>query len=407
MSTLKVIQIQHPSAASAALTLDASGNLSTSGTLTFPAGSASSPSIQATGDPNTGLFFPAADTIAFAEGGTEVLRIDSSGRVGIGTSAPSNTLHVSGTAGTPVVFERTNTTGTFLALKDSTSQTFIGNTNGVFSIQTPGSSYSDKFVVTSGGLVGIGTSSPNKPLQIYSGSVDSEIRLQTNSGTEQNAYITLRNSGGKLDIYSVNSDIALNPGNSVAATFKADGKVGIGTASPSVKLEISGAANQNEIRSVDGTINSQWYQDNNGYAIFGTFSNHPQVFRTNGSERLRIPAAGGFCIGSSTSPNSLTATSGIRLGGSTIASYDFINVTTTPVTIANGVGIGGFGFVQAYNTSSGAQYTGIIMWRAGVVAVISESNALGFGLTYSVSGSTLRLQTASGTVTGSIISLAS
>jgi hypothetical protein len=47
------------------------------------------------------------------------------------------------------------------------------------------------------------------------------------------------------------------------------------------------------------------------------------------------------------------------------------------------------------------------MWRAGVVAVISESNALGFGLTYSVSGSTLRLQTASGTVTGSIISLAS
>lgn len=96
MSTLKVIQIQHPSAASAALTLDASGNLSTSGTLTFPAGSASSPSIQATGDPNTGIFFPAADTIAFAEGGTEVLRIDSSGRLGLGTSSPSERLHVVG-----------------------------------------------------------------------------------------------------------------------------------------------------------------------------------------------------------------------------------------------------------------------------------------------------------------------
>jgi hypothetical protein len=77
------------------------------------------------------------------------------------------------------------------------------------------------------------------------------------------------------------------------------------------------------------------------------------------------------------------------------------------VTIANGVGIGGMGFVQAYNTSTGAQYTGIIMWRSGIVAVVSESNALGFALTYSVSGSTLRLQTASGTVTGSIISLGS
>jgi hypothetical protein len=94
MSTLKVIQIQHPSAASAALTLDSSGNLTTSGTLTFPAGSASSPSIQATGDPNTGLFFPAADTIAFAEGGTEVLRIDSSGRLGLGTTSPAYPLSI-------------------------------------------------------------------------------------------------------------------------------------------------------------------------------------------------------------------------------------------------------------------------------------------------------------------------
>jgi uncharacterized protein YaiE (UPF0345 family) len=35
------------------------------------------------------MFFPAADTIAFAEGGAEVMRIDSSGNVGIGTSSPT------------------------------------------------------------------------------------------------------------------------------------------------------------------------------------------------------------------------------------------------------------------------------------------------------------------------------
>ncbi len=38
------------------------------------------------------------------------LVIDSSGRVGLGTSSPSNIFHVSGTAGTPAVFERTSTT---------------------------------------------------------------------------------------------------------------------------------------------------------------------------------------------------------------------------------------------------------------------------------------------------------
>ena len=40
-------------------------------------GSASTPAVQGT-DTNTGIFFPAADTIAFAEGGTEVMRLDSS-----------------------------------------------------------------------------------------------------------------------------------------------------------------------------------------------------------------------------------------------------------------------------------------------------------------------------------------
>jgi hypothetical protein len=43
-------------------------------------GSAGTPAVQGS-DTNTGVFFPAADTIAFAEGGAEVMRIDSSGNV--------------------------------------------------------------------------------------------------------------------------------------------------------------------------------------------------------------------------------------------------------------------------------------------------------------------------------------
>jgi hypothetical protein len=51
-------------------------------------GTAAAPALRGT-DANTGIFFPAADTIAFAEGGAEAMRIDSSGNVGIGTSSPS------------------------------------------------------------------------------------------------------------------------------------------------------------------------------------------------------------------------------------------------------------------------------------------------------------------------------
>jgi hypothetical protein len=58
------------------------------------AGTVSLPSITTTGDTNTGIFFPAADTIAFAEGGAEAMRIDSSGQLMLGTATSTNTLSV-------------------------------------------------------------------------------------------------------------------------------------------------------------------------------------------------------------------------------------------------------------------------------------------------------------------------
>jgi hypothetical protein len=62
-------------------------------------GSASTPSLFFTGDANTGLFSPTADTIAFAEGGSEAMRIDSSGRLLVGTTtatANGGVLELSG-----------------------------------------------------------------------------------------------------------------------------------------------------------------------------------------------------------------------------------------------------------------------------------------------------------------------
>ena len=54
------------------------------------AGTESLPSLVATGDTNTGFWFPAADTIAASTGGTRRLTVDSSGNLGLGATPTAN-----------------------------------------------------------------------------------------------------------------------------------------------------------------------------------------------------------------------------------------------------------------------------------------------------------------------------
>ena len=98
--------------------LTASTTLGVTGVATFSAGTAALPALTTSGDTNTGIFFPAADTVATSVAGTEGMRLTSTG-LGIGTSSPSAKLQVG------------DTSDTSFAMSNSTSVT-SGNRGNIY-----------------------------------------------------------------------------------------------------------------------------------------------------------------------------------------------------------------------------------------------------------------------------------
>lgn len=130
------------------------------GTFQVANGSVSAPTVSTATDPDTGIWFPAADTIAASTGGSERMRIDNAGDVILGRGEASGTV-VGATLRGPVA------TGTNIAGADLTIQAGNGTGTGgsgeiLFKVAGTGSTgstpntMSTKARVTAGGQLVVG-----------------------------------------------------------------------------------------------------------------------------------------------------------------------------------------------------------------------------------------------------------
>lgn len=106
--------------------------ISSNGIRVGPAGTVSLPSISQVSDPDTGMWFPTANTLAWSTGGSERFRIDSNGNVGIGTSSPGRALQVNSSTGTIVAITSSTTTANAgPGLRIHNTNTSMGSQAGV------------------------------------------------------------------------------------------------------------------------------------------------------------------------------------------------------------------------------------------------------------------------------------
>jgi hypothetical protein len=123
------------------------------------AGSTGAPAFSFTSDTNTGMWSPSADAIAFSTAGSERLRVDASGNVGIGTTNPGSwRLRIENADAQPLLLVNTAGNGTRIRMADQSWQGEIEQNAGNLLFKTGGDT--ERMRITSAGNVGIGTSAP-------------------------------------------------------------------------------------------------------------------------------------------------------------------------------------------------------------------------------------------------------
>jgi len=127
------------------------------------------------GDTNTAIRFAAADTVTIETAGSERVRVDSNGQLGIGVTSVDTALHVKSANDTVAIIESSDATAK-LQIKDSdsTNGASLSVTNETFNIQVNGGT---RATINSSGNVQIGSTNSG-----VAGTLDVSVGSTSSSG---------------------------------------------------------------------------------------------------------------------------------------------------------------------------------------------------------------------------------
>tara|TARA_R100000426_G_scaffold22085_1_gene18963 strand:- start:754 stop:3624 length:2871 start_codon:yes stop_codon:yes gene_type:complete len=208
----------------------------------------------------------AGDTLFLRASNVEQARINNTG-LGIGTTSPSTSLHVSGGAGSTILNDSTswsylrlkspNANGGYIQFADADDD----DVGQIFYYHGSGGDYmsfstaaTERMRIDSSGNLGVGTTSPSAKLHVYEGSTTGvNIGIQN---TER--YWNIETNDGLLKIQDVTA------GSLARMAFDTSGNIGINTTAPTQGLQI---ASKNLFMQAGSILMSQ------GTALFMNASN--------------------------------------------------------------------------------------------------------------------------------------
>jgi hypothetical protein len=266
---------------------------------------------------------------------TERMRLDSSGRLGIGTTSSQQLLHIRGAAANA---------GIRLESDGGSGETYEirSLTNGVLTVGTT----AENVLNVTSNSVGIGTTSPDARLSVF-GSAEGEVANFWTNDTSRKLRIvtgTASSIAGALITLKTDStvgELAFGTAGTERLRINSDGEVGIGTTNPgtfSALLEVNGmglftadgGGDLIRFKNSSSTANLTGYladveQDN--IQLFAYDSSYSLAFGTNNLERARIDSSGRLLVGTTGNITGSLIQATINTGAELTLSRDDSTVT--------------------------------------------------------------------------------